>query len=229
MGPERVNFNIFHRGMYVLTPALTPGMSHLRIWRIRQKEASFRQRESMREPDYADKGARHHMTHLCRENQATEIKDVGCAWHAVSNELAYEIRPATIALAARTGLPVASLAATSDTAAELCRREAGKSRLSDTNRVNKTARGRKRTLGTCAHVSDSRIGQRLPSFRSRRGGRRRDDGFTGAADLAANTPWLLASRMRELATATSAAPRIGPRSRSLMAGWSPARIRRPAR
>jgi len=38
----------------------------------------------------------------------------------------------------------------------------------------------------------------LPSFRSRRGGRRRDDGFTGAADIAANAPWLLASRMREL-------------------------------
>gem|GEM_PF-6482349 len=105
---------------------------------------------------YAGKEAHHHMTHLCRENQATEIKDIGCAWHTVSNELAYETRPATIALAARTALPVASLAVTSDTAADICRREARKSRLSGTSTVNRTARGRKRTLSTFAHVFDSR-------------------------------------------------------------------------
>ena len=35
------------------------------------------------EATYLGKEARHHITHLCRENQAREIKDVGRAWHAV--------------------------------------------------------------------------------------------------------------------------------------------------
>ena len=45
-----------------------------------------------------------------------------------------------------------------------CWREAGKLRLSGTNTVSETVRGRKRTLSTVAHVSNSRKSSRSPSM-----------------------------------------------------------------
>jgi hypothetical protein len=61
-----------------------------------------------------------------RENQASEMERFLCTWQVASEDLEYETWLATLAIAAKTALPVASLAVTSGTAADNHWRKAGK-------------------------------------------------------------------------------------------------------